>query len=135
MFDKPIVFFFFFLWNPTATFDLSFKNGSVFKVEKWVWVKVSNGWGLGNLGILIFKWWVISDEWRKLSKEWWVMKKKKNQTAPKSIFFHNLLQWSSNLPTFSCFSIFEILDHCLLGLKLYCSHSTTLLYLGLFCFQ
>ena len=27
----------------------------------------------------------MSDEWQKLSEEWWVMtKKKKNQTAPKN---------------------------------------------------
>ena len=26
-----------------------------------------------------FKWWVMSDKWQKLSKEWWVMKKKSKQ--------------------------------------------------------
>ena len=53
----------FFLVNPAVVFDLSFKNGSVFEVEKQNWVKVLNMWGLENWGILNDKRWKLSKEW------------------------------------------------------------------------
>ena len=61
MFDK-LTKKIFFWWNPSTIVDLNFKNGSVFEVEHQNWVKMPNGWGLENLGIL-------SDECRKLSDE------------------------------------------------------------------
>ena len=41
----------------------------------------------------------------------------------------------SFLQTFSCFSISDLLDHYNLGSRLYCTHCTFPVYLGLFCFQ
>ena len=40
-----------------------------------------------------FKWWVMSDEWRNISKKWWVMKKK-IQTGPNPSFSYSSFYFS-----------------------------------------
>ena len=61
-----------------------------------------------------FKWWVMSDEWRKLNEEWWVMKKKKkpNSQFSLSLGLHFLLTGrmaspfiSSSFPSFLAFTL------------------------------
>ena len=73
-FGETKLIFYVLEWVSSKFWLLSFKNGShIFKFlklknrtelgAKWV--------GFGKFGY--FKWWVTSDEWRKLSKKWWVM--------------------------------------------------------------
>ena len=52
-----------------------------------------------------------------LSDDWWKQSNRntKNQTTPKSLLFHTLLEWSSSFNLFPCYNFLEMLDLCILS--------------------